>query len=55
VTPPGWLAKLLFIIAAFCFLFAAVTASGGDVFNADASAWFYGGLSAAALGAAAGA
>jgi hypothetical protein len=50
---PSWLSKLLFIVAAFLFLLAAVTVSGGDIFRADASAWFYGALAALALGLAA--
>ena len=53
MTPPSWLARLLFILAAFCFLLAAVTAAGGKVFRADAKAWFYGGLSSTAFGLAA--
>ena len=53
MTAPPWLAKLLFVVAAFCFLFAAVTVSGGNIFQADATAWFYGALSALALGLAA--
>ena len=40
-TPP-WLARLLLIVAAFCFLLAAVTVCGGNVFHADARAWFPG-------------
>ena len=50
---PPWLARLLFIVAAFLFLLAAVTVSGGNIFHADASAWFYGGLASLALGLAA--
>lgn len=50
---PTWLSKLLLIIAAFLFLLAAITASGGEIFHADASAWFYGGLSALAFALAA--
>ncbi len=50
---PGWVARLLFVIAAFCFLLAAVTVAGGEVFHADAQAWFYGGLASAASGLAA--
>jgi len=50
---PAWLSRLLFIIAAFLFLFAAITVSGTDIFRADAQAWFYGGLAALALGLAA--
>ena len=53
MTAPAWLARLLFIVAAFCFLLAAITVSGGDIFHADASAWFYGGLASLALGLAA--
>jgi hypothetical protein len=53
VTPPSWLSRLLYIVAAFLFLLAAITVSGGDIFHADASAWFYGGLAAVALGLAA--
>jgi hypothetical protein len=45
----AWLGRLLLIIAAFCVLFAAVTAASGDMFRADASAWLCGGLAAAAL------
>lgn len=52
-TDPSWLATLLFLVAAFCFLFAAVAAAAGRVFRADAKAWFYGGLSSLALGLAA--
>lgn len=51
--PPQWLARLLYIIAAFCFLFAALTQAGGQVFHADAQAWFYGGWAALAFGLAA--
>jgi len=50
---PAWLSRLLFVIAAFLFLFAAITVSGTDIFRADASAWFYGGLASLALGLAA--
>lgn len=50
---PGWVARLLFVIAAFLFLFAAITVSGTDIFRADAQAWFYGGLASLALGLAA--
>jgi len=50
---PGWVARLLFVIAAFLFLFAAITASGGNILHADASAWFYGGLASLAFGLAA--
>jgi len=50
---PGWVARLLFVVAAFLFLFAAITASGGNILRADASAWFYGGLASAAFGLAA--
>ena len=53
MTPPSWLARLLFIIAAFAFLLAAITAAGGKVFRADAKAWFCGGLSSLAFGLAA--
>jgi hypothetical protein len=50
---PSWLATLLFIVAAVFFLFAAVTEVRGEVFRADAKAWFYGGLSSLAFGLAA--
>ena len=53
MNPPGWIARLLFIVAGFCFLLAAVTASGGNVFSASATAWFYGGFAAVAFGLAA--
>lgn len=53
MTDPSWPAVLLFLVAAFCFLFAAVTTAGGKVFRADAKAWFYGGLSSLAAGLAA--
>ena len=53
MTTPAWLSRLLFVIAAFLFLLAAVTAAGGKVFRADAKAWFYGGLSSTAFGLAA--
>lgn len=53
MNPPSWLARLLFVIGAFCFLLAAVTAAGGEIFHADAQAWFYGGWSAVAFGLAA--
>lgn len=48
-----WLARLLLVIAGFCEMFAAVTAAGGEIFRADASAWFYGGLASLAFGLAA--
>ena len=51
--PQPLLARVLFVIAAFCLLLAAITVSGGNIFHADASAWFYGGLSALAFGLAA--
>ena len=50
---PSWLSKLLFLVAAVLFLLAAITAAGGEIFHADALAWFYGALSALALGLAA--
>lgn len=50
---PPWLARLLYLVAAVLFLLAAITAAGGEVFHADAQAWFYGALSALALGLAA--
>ena len=53
MTPPGWVARLMFIVAAFCFLLAAITVCGGNVFHADAQAWFYGGLAAGTFGLAA--
>jgi hypothetical protein len=53
VSTPPWLARLLFLVAAFCFLLAAITAAGGKVFRADAKVWFYGGLSSTAFGLAA--
>jgi hypothetical protein len=53
VSTPPWLSKLLFIVAAVLFVLAAITASGTDIFHADATAWFYGGLAALALGLAA--
>lgn len=55
MSAPAWLSRLLFVVAGFCFLFAAVTTLGGDVLDGSAAAWFYGGLAAVALGAAAGA
>lgn len=50
---PPWLSRLLYLIAAVLFAFAAITASGHEIFHADAQAWFYGGFSALALGLAA--
>ena len=50
---PGWLARLLFIVAALCFLLAALTACGSDVLSAPADAWFYGGLASLAFALAA--
>jgi len=53
MTTPPWLSRLLLIVAGFCFLFAAITVTGGDIFHADASAWFYGGFASLAFGLAA--
>jgi len=53
VTPLPWLARLLFILAAFFFLFAGITMAGGRMFRADAKAWFLGGLSSLMFGLAA--
>lgn len=50
---PSWLPRLLILVAALCFVFAAVTAASGERFRADAKAWFYGGLSSLAFGLAA--
>ena len=50
---PAWPGRLLLVIAAVLFLLAAITVSGRDIFRADATAWFYGGLAALALGLAA--
>lgn len=50
---PAWLSRLLYLIAGFCFLLAAITVAGGDIFHADAQAWFYGGLGSLAFGLAA--
>ena len=53
MTPLPRLARLLFILAAFFFLFAGITAAGGRMFRADAKAWFLGGLSSLMFGLAA--
>lgn len=53
MTPPSWLARLLFLVAAVFFLLAAIAAAGGRVFRADAKAWCCGGLSSLAFGLAA--
>ena len=51
--PLPWLARLLFVVAAFLFLFAVITMAGGRMFRADAKAWFLGGLSSLMFGLAA--
>ena len=50
---PGWLARLLFIVAAFCFLLAVLTVCGSDIASAPAPAWFDGALASLAFGLAA--
>lgn len=50
----GAASRLLLITAAFCLLFAAVTAVSGEMFRGDAAAWLCCGLAAAVAGVALG-
>ncbi len=43
---PWYVSRLLLLIAAVCFFFAAITMAGSDIFNGPAWAWGFGGFSA---------
>jgi hypothetical protein len=47
---PGWITRLPFALAAFCFLSADATLLGYPVLGATVGDWFYSGLAAIALG-----